>query len=199
MGSCFWQTNDARRAAFAGRVLIGSPAPLVPCLFRVGVTHYDTFLVQSSCSSPPHNDFWLFFSYLFTYTMLQVARCTGIINYSKYVINVKQIARVIIWWTHITVFHEYMPISSKQFLVCKWWSVGIVVHEFYSLFWSCSLWWDWGIRSPQWILKRACMLGIYWIFLLVCEICRQMIIFACLLILADISSELPFSQMICVW
>jgi 26S proteasome regulatory subunit T1 len=50
---------------------------------------------------------------------LQVARCTGIINDSKYVINVKQIARVIIWWTHITVFHEYMPISSKQFLVCK--------------------------------------------------------------------------------
>jgi hypothetical protein len=51
--------------------------------------------------------------------MLQVARCTGIRNDSKYVINVKQIARVIIWWTHITVFHEYMPISSKQFLVCK--------------------------------------------------------------------------------
>jgi hypothetical protein len=142
-GSCFWQTNDARRAAFAGRVLIGSPAPLVPCLFRVGVTHYVTFLVQSSCSSPPHNDFWLLFSYLFTYTILQVARCTNIINPglddSKYVINVKQIAKVINWWTHITVFHDYMLISSKQFLVCKWLPVWIVVHEFYFLFFGLAV------------------------------------------------------------
>jgi hypothetical protein len=142
MGSCFWQTNDARIAAFAGGVLIGSPVPLVPCLFRVGVAHYVTFLVQSSCSSSPHNYFWLLFSFLFTYTILQVARCTNIINPglddSKDVINVKQIAKVINWWTHITVFHEDMLICSKQFLVFKWLSVWIV-HEFYFLLFGLAV------------------------------------------------------------
>jgi hypothetical protein len=30
-----------------------------------------------------------------------------------------------------------------------------------SFFWFCSLWWDWGRRSHQQILKRACVLGTF--------------------------------------
>jgi len=66
----------------------------------------------------PHRMTFGFF-FLICSPILQVARHTNIINDSKYVINVKQIAKVINWWTHITVFHDYMLISSKQFLVCK--------------------------------------------------------------------------------